>query len=63
MAKFIELTYQGEKFSVNVDYIIRITPTSTGAALHFRGNGCFSVMVVKESYEKVKALIERGTRK
>lgn len=57
MAKFIELTYQGQKFFVNVNYIIRIFKTKTGATLHFEGNCSYSVLVVEESYEEVKALI------
>ena len=58
MAKFIELTYEGQKFSVNVDYIIRIMQTKTGATIHFKGESSFSVLVVKESYEEVIALVK-----
>lgn len=58
MIKFIELTYQGQKFSVNVGYIIRIMQTKNGATLHFKGDGSFSVLVVEESYEEVTALIK-----
>ena len=57
MTKFIELTYEGQKFSINVNYIIRVVKTKTGATLHFKGNGAFSVLTVEESYEDVKALI------
>ena len=61
MAQFIELTYEGQKFSVNVNYIIRIMKTKPGATLHFKGSNSFSVLVVEESYEEVKALISEAT--
>ena len=58
MTKFIELTYKGQKFSVNVGYIIRVMRTTNGATMHFNGDGCYSVFVVEESYEEVTALIK-----
>lgn len=59
---FIEVTYEGQKYCVNVRYIIRFHKSSQGTVIYLRGNGAFSVLPVEESYEEVKAKIIEASK-
>lgn len=62
MKGFIEVTYEGQKYCVNVRYIIRFNSTPSGAVLHLRGNGSFGVLPVQESYDTIKKKITDASK-
>ena len=53
---FIELTYEGKPFNVNVMYIVRFVAVGEKTHLHLRDG---SLIAVEENYSKVKKLIEK----
>lgn len=60
MAKFIELHYQDCEMLFNINHVIRFTPVANGKKT------CLTIIdkssvVVEESYEQVKVLIQGGS--
>lgn len=53
---FVELTYQGKPFNVNVMYIVRFVAVGEQTHLFLRDG---SLIAVEENYCKVKKIIDK----
>jgi len=63
MKGFIEVTIEGQKYCVNVSYIIRFNKVpSNKTVLYLRGNCSFSVLAVNESYDEIRARITKAVQ-